>query len=73
MASLTTPKLSTLGLPIKIITFGVYVVFEEEHRWNGSIKNDRVNANLSNTIRLTSNTPIDFAFGPRLAYHFSVN
>ena len=73
MVSLTTLRLSTSELPIKIIKIynikGTDVVLEVEYLWNGWVKKDEVNAtfvlcNWPNFI----DTPIDFAFSPRL-YH----
>ena len=47
MASLTTLKLSTSGLPKKIIKIynirGLDVVFEVEYFWNGWVKKNGVN------------------------------
>ena len=45
MASPTTLRLSTPGLPIKIVTLeALYVAFEVEYLWNGWVKKDGFNA-----------------------------
>ena len=51
MASLTTPRLSLPGSPIKTIVLDStrgpgYIVFEVEYLCNGPVKKDGVNANL---------------------------
>ena len=52
MLSLTTQKLSTSGLPIKIITLEAPTL-EVDYLWNGWVKRDGVNANLSFAPGLT--------------------
>ena len=42
-------------------------MFEVEYLCNGRVKKDGVNANLAFAIGLTLDTPIDFAFSPRLS------
>ena len=44
-------------------------MLEVEYLWNPWIKTDGANADVlqSNTIRLTLNTPTDFAFSPRFS------
>ena len=65
MLSLTTQKLSTSGLPIKIITLEAPTL-EVDYLWNGWVKRDGVNANLSFATGLTLDTPIDFAVSFRV-------
>ena len=42
-------------------------LFKVEYLWNSWVKKDVVNANLVLCDRRTLDTPIDFAFSPRLS------
>ena len=69
MASITTLRLSTSGLPIHIITLdsirGPYVVFEVEISGTSGLKRMESMSVKCNTTGLTLDTSTNFTFSPQ--------